>query len=116
MINGPMKKMNRRCFLLSSVGGVAGAALAHRVSALSADASGGTASRIREIAAVRYAPAGRYMKDHCFVRHDNRWHLFAPLGKVGTSWEDPGSEETAEHMVSDDWVTWKYLGTAASTR
>jgi sucrose-6-phosphate hydrolase SacC (GH32 family) len=52
------------------------------------------------------------MKDHCFVRRNNRWHLFAPLGKVGTSWEDPGSEETAEHTVSDDLLQWEHLGTA----
>jgi sucrose-6-phosphate hydrolase SacC (GH32 family) len=69
---------------------------------------------VREIAAVRYAPPGRFMKDHCFVYKERRWHLFAPLGKLGTSWEDAGSEETAEHMVSDDLVHWKHLGTAVA--
>lgn len=53
-----------------------------------------------------------YMKDHCFVLKDQKVHLFAPLGKIGTSWEDVGSEETAEHMVSSDLVQWIHLGTA----
>jgi sucrose-6-phosphate hydrolase SacC (GH32 family) len=73
-----------------------------------------TSARVREIAAVRYAPPGRYMKDHCFVRRDGRWHLFAPLGTIGTSWEDLGSEETAEHMTSTDLVHWQHLGTAVA--
>ena len=68
----------------------------------------------RDIAAVRYAPSGWYMKDHCFVLKNKKVHLFAPLGKVGTSWEDAGSEETAEHMVSGDLVKWKHLGTAVA--
>jgi hypothetical protein len=66
----------------------------------------------RDIAEVRYAPPGMYMKDHCFVLKDQTVHLFAPLGKIGTSWEDIGSEETAEHMVSSDLVHWIHLGTA----
>ncbi len=85
---------------------------------LAAAAHGGTGQEprasVREIAAVRYAPLNRFMKDHCLVYHDRQWHLFAPLGKVGTSWEDVGSEETAEHMVSDDLVHWKHLGTAVA--
>jgi hypothetical protein len=68
--------------------------------------------RKKEIAAVRYAPPGRYMKDHCFVIRDGLVHLYAPLGRIGTSWEDPGSEETAEHMVSRDLINWEHVGTA----
>ena len=69
---------------------------------------------VREIASARYAPPDMYMKDHCLIRKDGQWHLFAPLGKVGTMWQHEGSEESAEHMVSDDLVHWKLLGTAVS--
>jgi len=114
-----MEKISRRRFLGSAAAGVAGGALAtDLLSAEDVDVAAGTGkdarSRVREIAAVRYAPAGQYIKDHCFVCKDKRWHLFAPLGKVGTSWEDPGSEETAEHMVSTDLVHWEHLGTAVA--
>jgi len=71
-------------------------------------------SNVQEIVAARYAPAGMYMKDHCFVCKDGRWHLFAPLGKIGTIWQHPGSEETAEHMVGTDLVHWQHLGTAVA--
>ena len=67
---------------------------------------------VREISAVRYAPPGMYMKDHCLIQQDGQWHLFAPLGEVGTMWHHEGSEESAEQMVSDDLVHWKRLGTA----
>ena len=67
-----------------------------------------------DIAKVRYAPPGRYMKDHCFVMNGQKVHLFAPLGITGTSWEDVGSEETAEHMVSSDLMQWEHLGTAVA--
>jgi len=114
-----MENISRRRFLGHAAAGVAVGALATDL--LSAEDGGatprtgkGTCSRVRQIAAVRYAPPGRYMKDHCFVFKDKRWHVFAPLGKIGTSWEDPGSEETAEHMVSTDLVHWEYLGTAVA--
>jgi hypothetical protein len=114
-----MKSISRRRFLRSAAAGVAGAALtANPLSAADGDAAAGTdedaRSRVREIAAVRYAPHGWYMKDHCFVWKDRKCHLFAPLGKVGASWEDAGSEETAEHMVSDDLIHWRHLGTAVA--
>lgn len=86
--------MSRRRFLHAAAVGLAGPALpAHRLSARNADVTTGTGkaapSTVCEIAAARYAPPGRFMKDHCFVRRNNRWHLFAPLGKMGASWEDP---------------------------
>jgi len=114
-----MEKMSRRRFLGSAAAGVAGGALAtDLLSAEIVDVAAGTGkdarSRVREIAAVRYAPLGRYMKDHCFVYKDKRWHLFAPLGNIGTIWQHPGSEETAEHMVSTDLVHWQHLGTAVA--
>ena len=67
---------------------------------------------VREIASARYAPPDMYMKDHCLIQKDGQWHLFAPLGKIGTMWQNDGSEESAEHMVSADLVNWKHLGTA----
>jgi hypothetical protein len=114
-----MEKILRRHSLGFVLAGIAGATLTGNVlSAADGQIAVGTdkdaRSRVREIAAVRYAPRGRFMKDHCFVYKDGQWHLFAPLGKLGTSWEDPGSEETAEHMVSDDLVHWKHLGTAVA--
>lgn len=69
---------------------------------------------IDKIAAVRYAPPGMYMKDHCLIYKGGNWHLFAPLGPVGTMWWFEGSEESAGHMVSEDLVHWKYIGTAVS--
>jgi hypothetical protein len=112
-----VKNISRRHFLGSAAAGVAGAAMA--ANRLSADDGGATVetrkhrrSKVQEIATARYAPAGMYMKDHCFVCKDGRWHLFAPLGKIGTIWQDAGSEETAEHMVSSDLVHWQHLGTA----
>ena len=111
-----MEKTSRRRFLGSAAAGVAGAAVAGLLSPEDGRSAAGKGkderSRVREIAAVRYAPPGWYMKDHCFVYKYKRWHLFAPLGKVGTSWQDPGSEETAEHMASPDLVHWEHLGTA----
>ncbi len=69
-------------------------------------------SSVSDIAAARYAPPDTYMKDHCLIQKNGQWHLFAPLGKVGTMWRHEGSEESAEHMVSDDLLHWKHLGTA----
>jgi hypothetical protein len=65
-----------------------------------------------KIAAARYAPEGMYMKDHYMVFHQGKWHLFAPLGPVGTMWHYEGSEESAEHMVSEDLINWEHIGTA----
>jgi Glycosyl hydrolases family 43 len=112
-----MEDISRRHFLGFAMGGVASATLGvKQASAKDVEATVGTRrnprAKVREIAAVRYAPSGWYLKDHCFVGKDQRWHLFAPLGKIGTSWEYPGSEESAEHMVSPNLVHWKHLGTA----
>ena len=67
-----------------------------------------------KIAAARYAPPGMYMKDHYLFFDKGEWHLFAPLGPIGSMWWYEGSEETAEHMVSRDLVKWKYVGTAVA--
>jgi len=114
-----MRNISRRRFLGSAAAGVAGTALTANLllaedSNATDEAGKGARSRVREIAAVRYAPPGLYMKDHCFVHKDGRWHLFAPLGKIDTIWQHPGSEETAEHMQSTDLVHWEHLGTAVA--
>lgn len=66
----------------------------------------------RNIASVRYAPDGMYMKDHYLIYHKGKWHLFAPLGKIGTMWHYEGSEESSELMISSDLLNWEYVGTA----
>jgi alpha-D-xyloside xylohydrolase len=73
---------------------------------------GGTDEDVAQVAAARYAPEGKYMKDHCLIYKDGQWHLFAPLGPVGSYWRKAGAEKTAEHMVSKDLVNWTHLGTA----
>lgn len=70
-------------------------------------------AQIREkIAAARYVPDGMYMKDHYLFFHKGSWHLFAPLGKIGTMWHYEGSEESSELMISSDLLNWEYAGTA----
>lgn len=64
-----------------------------------------------KIAAARYAPEGMYMKDHYLFFHKGKWHLFAPLGKIGTMWHYEGSEESSELMTSKDLLNWEYVGT-----
>ena len=69
----------------------------------------------KQIKAARYAPPGMYIKDHCLIYKKGEWHLFAPLGPAGSMWHHEGSEESAEHMVSEDLIHWKYLGTAVAS-
>ena len=113
-----MEKISRRRFLGSAAAGAATTTLAaDLLSAKDVDAAAGTSTDTRQCPRDCGGPIcapGWYMKDHCLVRKDGLWHLFAPLGKIGTSWEDPGSEETAEHMVSPDLVHWRHLGTAVA--
>ena len=114
-----MKNITRRSFLGSAVAGAAASTTATAILfGQQRHAAAGKAGRVEStsarVSAVRYAPPGWYLKDHCFFFQDGLWHLFAPLGKVGTSWEDPGSEETAEHMTSPDLLNWKHVGTAVS--
>ena len=66
----------------------------------------------KDIGGGLYAPPGMYMKDHCLIFKKGKWHLFAPLGSVGTMWHYEGSEESAEYMVSKDLMHWKHIGTA----
>jgi hypothetical protein len=66
------------------------------------------------IATTKFAPPGMYIKDHYLIQKDVLWHLFAPLGPIGTMWHTEGSEESAEHMISKDMVHWKHIGTAVS--
>jgi hypothetical protein len=108
-----VEQIGRRRFCGAAAAGIGDLLLAKGVN-VAAGMARDTNAPVREIAAVRYAPPGRYMKDHCFVRRDGRWHLFAPLGTIGTSWQDLGSEETAEHMMSTDLVHWQHRGTAVA--
>ena len=72
-----------------------------------------TGSR-KKIAAARYAPPGMYMKDHYLIFEKGTWHLFAPLGPIGQMWWYEGAEESSEHMVSEDLLHWKHVGTAVA--
>jgi len=67
----------------------------------------------KDIGAGLYAPPEMYIKDHCLIFKKGKWHLFAPLGSVGTMWHYEGSEESAEHMVSKDLMHWKYRHSGA---
>ena len=114
-----MQNITRRGFLGSALIGAAAGAVDARflLGQQRATAAGKAATAqpaLKRISAVRYAPPGLSMKDHCFFFKDGLWHLYASLGKVGTSWEDPGSHETAEHMTSRDLVNWKHVGTVVS--
>lgn len=62
------------------------------------------------ITKVRYAPSGEYVKDHCFIKKDNKWHLFSISGGIGKSWEDVGHEERISHSVSSDLIDWQLIG------
>jgi sucrose-6-phosphate hydrolase SacC (GH32 family) len=58
---------------------------------------------------VAFAPPGEYIKDHSFIYHDGRWHLFSISGKIGEGWHIPGNEETFSHSVSPDLIHWEFL-------
>ncbi len=44
---------------------------------------------------------GRYLNDHCLIRHDGFWHLFAIVGSV-----DDKREVSIAHAVSPDLMRW----------
>ena len=47
---------------------------------------------------------GRYLNDHCLIRHDGLWHMFGITGSV----EDPTKRETSfAHATSPDLECWK---------
>jgi hypothetical protein len=50
---------------------------------------------------------GRYINDHCIVRHDNRFHFFGIVGPVGSGCHDADSEISFAHVSSDDLCTWE---------
>ena len=44
---------------------------------------------------------GRYLNDHCLIRHDGAWHLFAIVGSV-----DEKREVSIAHATSPDLMRW----------
>jgi hypothetical protein len=58
------------------------------------------------ISIQRWAPTGKYLKDHYLLKRGSLWHIFCPIGAVGTIWTAPGSEESAEHFISEDLENW----------
>ncbi len=59
-----------------------------------------------QIPSTCFAPPGEYIKDHCFIFNDNRWHFYSISGKIGNCWLDPGNEESISHSSSADLVNW----------
>lgn len=47
---------------------------------------------------------GRYLNDHCLIRHDGLWHLFAIIGLV-----DDKREVSIAHATSPDLMRWDVL-------
>jgi sucrose-6-phosphate hydrolase SacC (GH32 family) len=50
---------------------------------------------------------GQYLNDHCFVRHQGKWHFFGIVGPVGKSCFDEGSETSFAHATSRDLRQWE---------
>ncbi|MDE2769035.1 MAG: hypothetical protein OXI70_13180 [Chloroflexota bacterium] len=47
---------------------------------------------------------GRYLNDHCLIRHDGLWHMFGITGSV----DDPARRETFfAHATSPDLERWE---------
>ena len=49
---------------------------------------------------------GRYLNDHCLIRHNGQWHFFGILGVVGPIGGAPGSEVSFAHATSRDLEEW----------
>lgn len=54
-----------------------------------------------------YQPEGRYINDHCLIRHEGVWHLFGITGPVGPGGFHPGMEFSFVHATSEDLLTWQ---------
>lgn len=50
---------------------------------------------------------GRYLNDHCLIRHDGLWHFFGILGIVGPPGGAPGSEVSFAHATGPDLKQWQ---------
>ena len=50
---------------------------------------------------------GRYLNDHCLIRHDDTWHFFGIVGDVGGMGGAAGSETSLAHATSPDLRTWE---------
>ncbi len=60
---------------------------------------------------VLYAPETEYIKDHCFLFHNKRWHMFSISGNAGEEMSTTlGNEEKLSHSVSSDLCDWKLAG------
>lgn len=55
---------------------------------------------------------GRYVNDHCLIRHADLWHLFYIDGEVGKGCYDEGNETIIGHAVSPDLRQWEALAPA----
>ena len=49
---------------------------------------------------------GRYLNDHCLIRHDGLWHFFGIIGDVTGPGEMHGVEDSLAHATSTDLMQW----------
>ena len=49
---------------------------------------------------------GRYLNDHCLIRHDKTWHIFAIHGDIRTPESPIPIESSIFHATSPDLFTW----------
>lgn len=54
-----------------------------------------------------FCPTGRYLNDHCLIRHDGTWHFFGIVGPVGKGCYSDGSETSFAHATSEDLQVWQ---------
>jgi len=53
------------------------------------------------------APPGRYLNDHCLIRHEGIWHFFGIAGRQGGMCDEPDCEISFAHATSSDLVSWQ---------
>ncbi len=49
---------------------------------------------------------GRYLNDHCLIRHEGLWHFFGIIGDVTGPGEMHGVEDSLAHATSADLMQW----------
>ncbi|MCY3913296.1 MAG: hypothetical protein OXG43_08615 [Chloroflexi bacterium] len=49
---------------------------------------------------------GRYLNDHCLIRHEGLWHFFGIIGDVTGPGEMHGVEDSLAHATSPDLMQW----------
>ena len=47
-----------------------------------------------------YKPEGRFINDHCLIRHEDTWHLFYIHGLEKVHWTHPENQLDLGHAIS----------------